>query len=188
MHHPPSDLKQSSSSSRRKSNRTHLTPLESRIEIAGFVASCLYRTHWFACNTARKQARVLIVRPFLSQNYNGVTDVELRIALPDKTTISVRVRKNSTTDQVYQVSTVDCVLRRLCVIPDCSGAALQHSDFNQSFRKHFVSQSFHNLQKTLCFGFLPYIVKVTILEFYYCRLMFSRNLLQRSFCMNFKVA
>ena len=37
------------------------------------------------------------------QNYNGVTDVELRIALPDKTTISVRVRKNSTTDQVYQV-------------------------------------------------------------------------------------
>lgn len=41
------------------------------------------------------------------QNYNGVTDVELRIALPDKTTISVRVRKNSTTDQVYQVKTHD---------------------------------------------------------------------------------
>lgn len=39
----------------------------------------------------------------LFQNYNGVTDIELRIALPDKTTISVRVRKNSTTDQVYQV-------------------------------------------------------------------------------------
>uniref|UniRef100_A0A665WYS2 Sorting nexin-27 n=1 Tax=Echeneis naucrates TaxID=173247 RepID=A0A665WYS2_ECHNA len=37
-----------------------------------------------------------------TSNYNGVTDVELRIALPDKTTISVRVRKNSTTDQVYQ--------------------------------------------------------------------------------------
>ena len=37
------------------------------------------------------------------QNYNGVSDVELRIALPDKTTISVRIRKNSTTDQVYQV-------------------------------------------------------------------------------------
>lgn len=44
---------------------------------------------------------------FASQNYNGVTDVELRIALPDKTTISVRVRKNSTTDQVYQVGTHD---------------------------------------------------------------------------------
>uniref|UniRef100_A0AAQ5XAM7 Sorting nexin-27 n=2 Tax=Amphiprion TaxID=80969 RepID=A0AAQ5XAM7_AMPOC len=38
----------------------------------------------------------------VTKNYNGVTDVELRIALPDKTTISVRVRKNSTTDQVYQ--------------------------------------------------------------------------------------
>uniref|UniRef100_A0A8B9M496 Sorting nexin 27a n=1 Tax=Astyanax mexicanus TaxID=7994 RepID=A0A8B9M496_ASTMX len=47
-----------------------------------------------------------IMQEFLSEsdeNYNGVTDVELRIALPDKTTISVRVRKNSTTDQVYQV-------------------------------------------------------------------------------------
>lgn len=37
------------------------------------------------------------------KNHNGITDVELRIALPDKTTASVRVRKNSTTDQVYQV-------------------------------------------------------------------------------------
>uniref|UniRef100_A0AAY4DGA6 Uncharacterized protein n=1 Tax=Denticeps clupeoides TaxID=299321 RepID=A0AAY4DGA6_9TELE len=48
-----------------------------------------------------------IMQEFLSEsdeNYNGVADVELRIALPDKTTISVRVRKNSTTDQVYQVS------------------------------------------------------------------------------------
>ncbi|CAL8298053.1 unnamed protein product [Lota lota] len=46
-----------------------------------------------------------IMQEFLSEsdeNYNGVTDVELRIALPDKTTISVRIRKNSTTDQVYQ--------------------------------------------------------------------------------------
>uniref|UniRef100_A0AAR2JMV9 Sorting nexin 27a n=1 Tax=Pygocentrus nattereri TaxID=42514 RepID=A0AAR2JMV9_PYGNA len=46
-----------------------------------------------------------IMQEFLSEsdeNYNGVTDVELRIALPDKTTISVKVRKNSTTDQVYQ--------------------------------------------------------------------------------------
>uniref|UniRef100_A0A4W5JPA5 Sorting nexin 27 n=1 Tax=Hucho hucho TaxID=62062 RepID=A0A4W5JPA5_9TELE len=46
-----------------------------------------------------------IMQEFLSEsdeNYNGVSDVELRIALPDKTTISVRVRKNSTTDQVYQ--------------------------------------------------------------------------------------
>ncbi|XP_029976476.1 sorting nexin-27a [Salarias fasciatus] len=46
-----------------------------------------------------------IMQEFLSEsdeNYNGVTDVELRIALPDKTTIAVRVRKNSTTDQVYQ--------------------------------------------------------------------------------------
>uniref|UniRef100_A0A8C5FJX7 Sorting nexin 27a n=1 Tax=Gadus morhua TaxID=8049 RepID=A0A8C5FJX7_GADMO len=46
-----------------------------------------------------------IMQEFLSEsdeNYNGVSDVELRIALPDKTTISVRIRKNSTTDQVYQ--------------------------------------------------------------------------------------
>uniref|UniRef100_A0A672FU43 Sorting nexin-27 n=1 Tax=Salarias fasciatus TaxID=181472 RepID=A0A672FU43_SALFA len=39
---------------------------------------------------------------FLMENYNGVSDVELRIAMPDKTTLTVRVRKNSTTDQVYQ--------------------------------------------------------------------------------------
>ncbi|CAG11857.1 unnamed protein product, partial [Tetraodon nigroviridis] len=37
-----------------------------------------------------------------TQNYNGVSDVELRIALPDKTALTVRVRKNATTDQVYQ--------------------------------------------------------------------------------------
>ncbi|TRY66745.1 hypothetical protein DNTS_002268 [Danionella cerebrum] len=46
-----------------------------------------------------------IMQEFLSEsneNHNGVTDVELRIALPDKTTASVRVQKNSTTDQVYQ--------------------------------------------------------------------------------------
>ncbi|NXK70768.1 SNX27 protein, partial [Sylvietta virens] len=38
----------------------------------------------------------------VSQNYNGVSDVELRVALPDVTTVTVRVKKNSTTDQVYQ--------------------------------------------------------------------------------------
>lgn len=38
------------------------------------------------------------------QNYNGVSDVELRVALPDGTTVTVRVKKNSTTDQVYQVN------------------------------------------------------------------------------------
>ncbi|XP_053345998.1 sorting nexin-27a isoform X2 [Clarias gariepinus] len=46
-----------------------------------------------------------VMQDFLSEsdeNYNGVTDVELRISLPDKTTVSVRVRKNSTTEQVYQ--------------------------------------------------------------------------------------
>uniref|UniRef100_A0A3P9MB93 Sorting nexin 27a n=1 Tax=Oryzias latipes TaxID=8090 RepID=A0A3P9MB93_ORYLA len=50
-----------------------------------------------------------VMQEFLSEsdeNYNGVTDVELRILLPDKTTISVRVRKNSTTDQVYQALTL----------------------------------------------------------------------------------
>ncbi|XP_061787344.1 sorting nexin-27a isoform X2 [Nerophis lumbriciformis] len=50
-----------------------------------------------------------IMQEFLSEsdeNYNGVTDVELRVALSDKTTISVRVRKNSTTDQVYQALVV----------------------------------------------------------------------------------
>ncbi|XP_051901802.1 sorting nexin-27-like [Pristis pectinata] len=46
-----------------------------------------------------------IVQEFLSEsdeNFNGVSDVELRIALPDKTTVTVKVKKNSTTDQVYQ--------------------------------------------------------------------------------------
>uniref|UniRef100_A0A674ML72 Sorting nexin 27 n=1 Tax=Takifugu rubripes TaxID=31033 RepID=A0A674ML72_TAKRU len=46
-----------------------------------------------------------IMQEFLSdsdENYNGVSDVELRIAMPDKTTLNVRVRKNATTDQVYQ--------------------------------------------------------------------------------------
>ncbi|KAL6489348.1 hypothetical protein MHYP_G00030890 [Metynnis hypsauchen] len=46
-----------------------------------------------------------IMQEFLSEsdeNYNGVSDVELRIAMPDKTTVTVRVRKNCTTDQVYQ--------------------------------------------------------------------------------------
>uniref|UniRef100_A0A8B9T8R9 Sorting nexin-27 n=1 Tax=Anas platyrhynchos TaxID=8839 RepID=A0A8B9T8R9_ANAPL len=38
----------------------------------------------------------------LGANYNGVSDVELRVALPDITTVTVRVKKNSTTDQVYQ--------------------------------------------------------------------------------------
>lgn len=40
----------------------------------------------------------------MTKNYNGMSDVELRIAMPDKTTLTVRVRKNSTTDQVYQVN------------------------------------------------------------------------------------
>ncbi|XP_072132088.1 sorting nexin-27-like isoform X2 [Mobula birostris] len=46
-----------------------------------------------------------VVQEFLSEsdeNYNGVSDVELRIAFPDKTTVTVKVKKNSTTDQVYQ--------------------------------------------------------------------------------------
>ncbi|NXF74267.1 SNX27 protein, partial [Sclerurus mexicanus] len=46
-----------------------------------------------------------IMQEFLSEsdeNYNGVSDVELRVALPDVSTVTVRVKKNSTTDQVYQ--------------------------------------------------------------------------------------
>ncbi|XP_069040996.1 sorting nexin-27 isoform X1 [Lepisosteus oculatus] len=46
-----------------------------------------------------------IMQEFLSEsdeNYNGVSDVELRVALPDRSTVTVRVRKNSTTDHVYQ--------------------------------------------------------------------------------------
>ncbi|KAK7886418.1 hypothetical protein WMY93_026039 [Mugilogobius chulae] len=46
-----------------------------------------------------------IMQEFLSEsdeNSNGVSDVELRIAMPDKTTLAVRVRRNATTDQVYQ--------------------------------------------------------------------------------------
>lgn len=49
-----------------------------------------------------------------TQNYNGVSDVELRIAMPDKTTLNVRVRKNATTDQVYQVSPWSPQARRCC--------------------------------------------------------------------------
>uniref|UniRef100_A0A8C6VPA0 Sorting nexin 27 n=1 Tax=Naja naja TaxID=35670 RepID=A0A8C6VPA0_NAJNA len=47
-----------------------------------------------------------VMQEFLSEsdeNFNGVSDVELRVALPDITTVTVRVKKNSTTDQVYQV-------------------------------------------------------------------------------------
>ncbi|KAG8535034.1 hypothetical protein GDO81_029611, partial [Engystomops pustulosus] len=50
-----------------------------------------------------------IMQEFLSEsdeNYNGVSDVELRVALPDKTTATVRVKKNSTTDQVFQALAV----------------------------------------------------------------------------------
>ncbi|KAG7267332.1 hypothetical protein CRUP_031719 [Coryphaenoides rupestris] len=50
-----------------------------------------------------------IMQEFLSdsdENYNGVSDVELRIAMPDKSTVTVRVRKNSTTDHVYQAVVV----------------------------------------------------------------------------------
>ncbi|KAJ0066038.1 hypothetical protein NL108_001268, partial [Boleophthalmus pectinirostris] len=46
-----------------------------------------------------------IMQEFLSEsdeNSNGISDVELRIAMPDKTTLTVRVRRNATTDQVYQ--------------------------------------------------------------------------------------
>ncbi|CAL1611088.1 unnamed protein product [Knipowitschia caucasica] len=46
-----------------------------------------------------------IMQEFLSEsdeNSNGVSDVELRIAMPDKSTLTVRVRRNATTDQVYQ--------------------------------------------------------------------------------------
>lgn len=49
-----------------------------------------------------------------TQNYNGVSDVELRIAMPDKTTLNVRVRKNATTDQVYQVRPWSRQARRCC--------------------------------------------------------------------------
>ena len=47
---------------------------------------------------------ISVLSSSLRQNYNGVSDVELRVALPDITTVTVRVKKNSTTDQVYQVS------------------------------------------------------------------------------------
>ena len=47
---------------------------------------------------------ISVLSSSLLQNYNGVSDVELRVALPDITTVTVRVKKNSTTDQVYQVS------------------------------------------------------------------------------------
>lgn len=49
----------------------------------------------------------------MAQNFNGVSDVELRIAMPDKTTLTVRVRKNSTTDQVYQVTSSAVQVRPL---------------------------------------------------------------------------
>ncbi|XP_060676543.1 sorting nexin-27-like isoform X2 [Hemiscyllium ocellatum] len=46
-----------------------------------------------------------VVQDFLSEsdeNFNGMSDVELRVAFPDKTTVTVKVKRNSTTDQVYQ--------------------------------------------------------------------------------------
>lgn len=46
-----------------------------------------------------------IVQEFLSEsdeNFNGVSIVELRVAFPDQTTVTVKVKKNATTDQVYQ--------------------------------------------------------------------------------------
>lgn len=51
--------------------------------------------------------------PPVVQNFNGVSDVELRIAMPDKNALTVRVRKNSTTDQVYQVPSPAFQVHRL---------------------------------------------------------------------------
>lgn len=137
------------------------------------MTSCLQQTRRFASSAARVSS-LCVLPPPPSQNYNGVTDVELRIALPDKTTISVRVRKNSTTDQVYQVSRVDRVSRWLLLIPDSGDAASQHSDFKQSFRNTFCLTIFSQpSQKNE--HFLPCIVKVTILGFYSCRLMRAKS-------------
>ncbi|XP_061674958.1 sorting nexin-27b [Syngnathoides biaculeatus] len=46
-----------------------------------------------------------LMQEFLSEsddNYSRMLDVDFRIAVPDKTKLTVRVRKNPTTDQVYQ--------------------------------------------------------------------------------------
>jgi len=42
---------------------------------------------------------------FLQENTNTVNDVELKVLLPDRSVVTVTVRKNSTTDQVFDVST-----------------------------------------------------------------------------------
>lgn len=59
-----------------------------------------------------------------TQNYNGVSDVELRIAMPDKNTLTIRVRKNATTDQVYQVSGTPRPTLDLSGLQMCSGEFL----------------------------------------------------------------
>ncbi|OPJ71571.1 sorting nexin-27 isoform B [Patagioenas fasciata monilis] len=66
-----------------------------------------------------------IMQEFLSEsdeNYNGVSDVELRVALPDITTVTVRVKKNSTTDQVYQYLNMlrTCEGYNEIIFPHCS--------------------------------------------------------------------
>ncbi|NXY12242.1 SNX27 protein, partial [Pteruthius melanotis] len=77
------------------------------LKVAGFcvrIGGFCVRIAGFLCSI-RVIGESDIVQEFLSEsdeNYNGVSDVELRVALPDGGTVTVRVKKNSTTDQVYQ--------------------------------------------------------------------------------------
>ena len=46
-----------------------------------------------------------VVFSLLQDITNTVSDVELKVLLPDRNVVTVTVRKNSTTDQVFDVST-----------------------------------------------------------------------------------
>ncbi|KFO26904.1 Sorting nexin-27 [Fukomys damarensis] len=60
-----------------------------------------------------------IMQEFLSEseeNCDGISHVELRIALPDGTTVTIRVKKNRITDQVYQATATKVGTDRTTVI------------------------------------------------------------------------
>uniref|UniRef100_A0A8C6SF06 Sorting nexin 27a n=1 Tax=Neogobius melanostomus TaxID=47308 RepID=A0A8C6SF06_9GOBI len=93
-----------------------------------------------------------IMQEFLSEsdeNFNGVTDVELRIALPDKTTISVRVRKNSTTDQVYQALVLKVGMDSIMASYFALFEVINHS-FGKSFPHKLYVQNYTSAVPGTC--------------------------------------
>ncbi|XP_043935143.1 sorting nexin-27 [Protopterus annectens] len=88
-----------------------------------------------------------IMQEFLSEsdeNYNGVSDVELRVVLPDKTTVTVRVKKNSTTDKVYQA-----VAAKVGMDSMTANYFALFEVINHSFGKLGEMGEFHDFMQTL---------------------------------------